>query len=448
MKNNKKILSLVLTVLIIGASLTAGIVAYAGSPVAINAANFPDANFRTIVAMECDEDEDGYLSDSERTGVTLFSVTGYLYDLDEDAEIEDLKGIEYFTNLRTLRCGGIGLKTLNVSALTNLTWLDCMGNELSSLDVSHNTALTRLNCQSNDLSALNVSMLTNLVTLSCSVNKLTSLNVSNNTNLETLQVHQNQLTSLNVSNNTKLTSIHCSNNHIQELDLSANTLLENVTSNRIGDQLISGEAVEDSGYIYVTMPFNDRSRIISTSIDPENNMGLIGYQSGAFVTDDYKLLEPGIDYEYDTGLDGAEPFTVHIDVIRNFFFVKFYTNENKQTLIGEDIVYSGETATPPDITETPQCKTFVAWSDTYDNIVADKEIYATWRDDHIFAVTGFAGNIITMSCLNGCGTTMQMNFADVVGAELGDSNYYDAIDLNYDGIINGKDLAYLKQLNN
>lgn len=445
MKKNKKLLSLLLAAVLIAASMTSGIIAFAGNPVAINAANFPDENFRTIVSLECDTDEDGYLSDDEIADVTLFSVTGYLYDLDEDAEIENIKGIEFFTNLKTLRCGGIGLTSLDVSKLTGLTWLDCMGNELTTLDVSNNTALRTLNCQSNDLTAINVSMLTNLRTLSCSVNKLTSLDVTQNTLLETLQVHQNELTSLDLSKNTALTSLHCSNNHIQELDLSANTALQNVTSNRIGEQTISGTASDEGGTIFVTMPFNTASRIISTSLDEENSLGLIGYQSGSFVTTDYSKLIDGIDYEYNTGLADAEPLTVHIDVERDFFVVRFYTNDKLTTMMSQVVVNRGENATAPEITDTPQCKTFVAWSGSLDNVQEDRTIWATWKDDHVFKVVEFADNTVTAACQNGCGTTTEYNFFDLVGAELGDSNYNEAADLNADGIINGKDLAMFKK---
>lgn len=444
MKLNKKITALLLAAVPAVASLAAGITVYA-APVAINATNFPDENFRTIVSMECDEDEDGYLSDSERSGVTLFSVTGYLYDLDEDAEVKSIQGIEYFTNLRTLRCGGIGLTSIDVSKLTNLTWLDCMGNDLETLDVSKNTALRTLNCQSNELNTLDVSKLTGLQSLSCSTNHLKTLDVSNNTALATLQVSQNELTALNLSNNTALTSLHCSNNHIKELDLSANTQLTNVTSNRIGEQTIDGTAEISSGTAFVTIPFSDRSRITSTSLDVDDETQMVAYNGESFYTEDLAKLVDGIDYEYNTGLDGAEPLTVHINVERNFFVVRFFTNGKKQTLLSEQIVDRGATATAPEITDTPQCKTFVAWSDSFSDIQADKDIWATWKDDHVYKVTGFHDNTVDMSCVNGCGTTQSYSFFDVVGAERGDDVYNSALDLNADGIINGRDLAMLKK---
>lgn len=447
MKKINKLSALLFAAVMAAVTLTAGITVYA-APVAINATNFPDENFRTIVSMECDEDEDGYLSDSELSGVTLFSVTGYLYDLDENAEIESIKGIEYFTNLRTLRCGGIGLKSIDVTKLTNLTWLDCMGNDLEALDVSKNTSLRTLNCQSNDLTTLNVTMLSNLQSLSCSTNQLTTLNVSNNTALTTLQVSQNQLTELNLSSNTQLTSLHCSNNHIKELDLSNNTLLENVTSNRIGEQTIDGTAtISEEGTAFIAVAFSgDRDRITATSLDYEHEgETMVAYSGGHFYTDELAKLVDGIDYEYSTGLEGAEPLTVHINVERDFFVVRFFTNGKKQTLISEQIVDRGESATAPEISDTPQCKTFIGWSDTFSDIQTDKDIWANWRDDHIFKITEFRDNTIVMTCLNGCGTTKEYSFFDVVGAEIGDPVYNSALDLNEDGIINGRDLAMLKR---
>ena len=142
----------------------------------INATNFPDAFFRSVVSgKEIDLNQDGYLSDAE-LAITSLDVTG--------KNIKDLKGIEFFT------------------ALTQL-W--CSANELTSLDVSKNTALTLLYCN---------------------VNNLTSLDVSNNTALITLNCADNYLVSLDVSKNLALTELYCQGNDIAEggMDLLINSL--------------------------------------------------------------------------------------------------------------------------------------------------------------------------------------------------------------------------------
>ncbi len=217
---------------------------YTGSEVtgiAINATNFPDEKFRTVVAgSDIDKDANGYLSDEEIAAVTQLTVS--------QKNIASLKGIEFFTALtelvcyvneltsldvskntalKYLSCHGNYLTTLDVSKNTALTYLNCDGNELTSLDVSKNTALEYLNCWNNQLTSLDVSKNTALYYLDCSYNELTSLDVSKNTALKYLSCrYENQLTSLDVSKNTALIKLYCDYNQLTSLDVSKNTALK------------------------------------------------------------------------------------------------------------------------------------------------------------------------------------------------------------------------------
>ena len=67
--------------------------------------NFPDANFRAVVKTY-DSNKDGYLSDSEISGVTNIVCEG--------KKITSLKGIEYFTALQGLWCANNNIKTVNL----------------------------------------------------------------------------------------------------------------------------------------------------------------------------------------------------------------------------------------------------------------------------------------------------------------------------------------------
>ena len=194
--------------------------------VAIDEANFPDANFREVV-KRFDKDGNGSFSQAE-----LDAVKG-LSPFNEG--IQNLKGIEYFTALKYLDVGSNQLTTLDVSANTALTELEASGNQLTSLDVSANTALTNLSVKYNQLTSLDVSGCTMLTNLDVESNKLTTLDVSTNTALSRLSVRENQLTNLDISANTALINLNLSTNKLTKLDLSANTALTslNVYNNQL-----------------------------------------------------------------------------------------------------------------------------------------------------------------------------------------------------------------------
>ena len=113
--------------------------------IAINATNFPDANFRSYVSNNCDGDNDGYLSDEEATEESRIL-------LNYEGKIADLTGIEYFTSLAYLDCSGHQLTSLDVSKNTELEALWCSNNQLTTLDVSHNGQLSEIQCYGNNIS--------------------------------------------------------------------------------------------------------------------------------------------------------------------------------------------------------------------------------------------------------------------------------------------------------
>ncbi|KXB46459.1 leucine Rich repeat-containing domain protein, partial [Tissierellia bacterium KA00581] len=79
----------------------------------------------------------------------------------------NLKGIEYFKNLKILKCAGNELEYLDVSHNPKLTELDCSNNKLTRLNVSHNPELTKLNCRSNNLTSLDARNSPNLTEFWC-----------------------------------------------------------------------------------------------------------------------------------------------------------------------------------------------------------------------------------------------------------------------------------------
>jgi Leucine-rich repeat (LRR) protein len=176
--------------------------------VQINAANFPDENFRKWI-LEQRWDNDGVITDTKIAEITSISIS--------DENISDLKGIEYFTALKELYCGFNQLTSLDVSKNTLLEILVCHSNKLTSIDLSSNTALTQLECVYNRLTSIDVSGFISLNYFIAYNNRITSIDVTKNAALKTLVIHNNFLTSLDVSNNGDLENLVCYNNMIANL---------------------------------------------------------------------------------------------------------------------------------------------------------------------------------------------------------------------------------------
>ena len=166
--------------------------------VKIDEKNFPDDNFREFLSTEkagekrdgknIDQDGDGWLNPGEIAEVKEIACYS--------KQIEDLTGIEYFTELDDL---------------------DCQNNSLTRLDVSKNTKLRGLGCYYNHLTELKLN--TELRALSCGYNSLTELDLTNTPNLQTLICWHNKLTELNVSNQSDLKLLNCGYNRLTSLDL-------------------------------------------------------------------------------------------------------------------------------------------------------------------------------------------------------------------------------------
>ena len=213
----KRLLSILLLCCMVLTLLPTAAFAEGATDVSINEANFPDANFRTVV-KEYDTDKDENLSRAEIEAVK--EIKCYYKD------IRSLTGIEYFTALQTLECYSNLLTSLDISGNTALKSLDCAKNQLAALDVSQNTALESLDCAKNQLATLDVSRNTALKSLDCADNQLTALDISQNTALESLICAGNKLTALDISQNAALESLICAGNKLTALNVSGNATLK------------------------------------------------------------------------------------------------------------------------------------------------------------------------------------------------------------------------------
>lgn len=161
--------------------------------VMINSTNFPDANFRNYLLSLY---PDGYLTQYDIANMTSLSVYS--------KGIANMKGIEFFTELKELRCWGNSFTSLDLYANTKLTYLDCAPNSnLTSLYLSNCSELQTLICYSTKLTSLVASNKPNL----------TKINCNNCTSLKLIYCYNGNLTTLNVTGCTALERLECYYNY-------------------------------------------------------------------------------------------------------------------------------------------------------------------------------------------------------------------------------------------
>ena len=295
------------------------LVAFAGpgwAAVTINAANFPDANFRAYVLDELDTDDSGSLSNAEIAEAKTIDVSG--------KAITSLQGISFFSGLRRLYCHNNGLETLDVSACKELRILYCNNNVLTDLDVSGCTKLATLHCYNNLLTELDVGDCTNLQILSCHNNLINNLDVSKCMALTSLRCYSNKITALDVTKCGNLETLYCYSNLLTTLDLSKCPKLTVTGFNIEFGQVIpdmadagpSGNAVYP--YQIDLNAYTTISHVIPSSVKGYSGESVIEtqYDEGTGIAL-FKTQPTGVQYNYDTGFTGADPASaspIYMDV--------------------------------------------------------------------------------------------------------------------------------------
>ena len=102
-----------------------------------------DINYNWIVV---DTNNDQEIQNNEAEAVYHLSLN-HLF-------IDNLNGIDAFTNLVSLNCNFNNITSINTSTLTNLKTLNAASNNLTSINVSGNAGLLYLDCGNNNLTNL------------------------------------------------------------------------------------------------------------------------------------------------------------------------------------------------------------------------------------------------------------------------------------------------------
>ncbi len=183
----------------------------------------PDSIFeQRLIDLGYDTIHNGQVLTANISSIDSLDISGIYLE-----EIEDLTGIEDFTNLLYLDCSLNLLPNLDLSQNTSLKFLNCHTSGISNLDLSQNTDLTKIICYMNpQLTSLDLSQNTSLTYLNCLGNfvtfifgQISDLNLSQNIALDTLLCSGNQLTSLDVSQNIALKYLDCGYNKLTSLDV-------------------------------------------------------------------------------------------------------------------------------------------------------------------------------------------------------------------------------------
>ena len=176
--------------------------------VAIDKENFPDENLRNYLKESgFDKNDDGYFSQSELDAVEEMEA---IYN-----KLENLKGLEYFRNLKSLdiRLNNISGE-LDLQLFPNLTSVYCDDNEITSIRFGEDCKLELIECNYNQIEVLDVSGLDHLDQLNCTGNPLKVLKFNEKWTSIRLYCDECSLTSLKIPESLDAfeTQINCENN--------------------------------------------------------------------------------------------------------------------------------------------------------------------------------------------------------------------------------------------
>ena len=153
--------------------------------------HFPDKNFRTVI--------EAYMGVTPGSEFTANDASHKTVDLNcENKNIASLQGIQFFTGITALFCGGNQLTVLDLSKNTALRELNCVSNQLIKLDITQNSELTKLNCSFNQLKALDLSNNVSLTEMMCMSNQISSVaSILDLKNIKVADIRENLLNCIN-----------------------------------------------------------------------------------------------------------------------------------------------------------------------------------------------------------------------------------------------------------
>ena len=223
--------------------------------------NIPDANFKAALLADgtINTIDDGEITFGEAQAVTgMLNIT--------DQSIENLTGIEAFTNLTDLRAGNNLLIDVDLSSNPDLVTLILSDNDLTSLDLANNSSIATLYVQrNNNLTGLSVSNLIDLNDFDASNTQIDAIDVSNNATLTFISLNSTSITTLDLSSNNDLSSVSLTSASLQSLDLRNGANASIGTLNLTGNPNLTCISVDDVAFAEANFTNIDAQTEFSTN---------------------------------------------------------------------------------------------------------------------------------------------------------------------------------------
>ncbi|MDF0717402.1 hypothetical protein PY092_14655 [Muricauda sp. 334s03] len=201
-------------------------------------------------------------------------------------EIEDLKGIEGFTNITFLSAAGQNLVDIDVSSNTKLDTLYLQNNYLTTLDLSKNTDLILAHVLVNELTEIvGLEQATQLKELNLSYNYFEDFSITN-ASIEHLLMSDNLLTSVDLTEAPNLKSILLTTNQLSSVDFSDNPSLETLVISNNKLQHINLDGNPNLMYFYASsnemtrLDVSQNTALIDLRVDRNPDLNCIKIQSG------------------------------------------------------------------------------------------------------------------------------------------------------------------------
>ncbi|MEQ8924617.1 MAG: BspA family leucine-rich repeat surface protein [Fulvivirga sp.] len=318
-----------------------------------NVVYIPDANFKAALLANASINT---IDDGEITFEEAEAYTGSINASNQS--IQDLTGIEAFSNLTGLLAGNNSVVSVDLSSNPDLVTLVLSDNDLTSLDLANNSSIATLYVQRNSsLSGLSVTNLVDLNDLDASNTLVDAIDLSANSTLTFISLNSTSITTLDLSSNNDLSSVSLSSTSLESLDLRNGANASIGTLNLTGNPNLTCISVDDVAYAEANF----------TNVDEVANFSTNCSNTANDITA-FSFTEQAIDAIIDT-----ENHTVVIDVVSGTDF----TN-----LTPTFTVSDGATADPASGVAQDFSSAFV-YTLTAENPTAVQEWTVTVREENV-----------------------------------------------------------------